>query len=304
MKREGGIAWMGSFKYTFRDATRLVIRHWGLSLLTILTSMAVFYLIGSSVLLVLNTRHIVNVLEGELSIQAYLVNETSADVLAQAVTTLPHVTGVTIITKEAALERLKIRVGEKIPEVVQVLGANPLPTSLEISVDRADNVAAIARELRALSGVSEVVYAQSVTEKLAKFSRFAGHFSIVMLVVAITASAVVLFNTIRIAVYSKEEEIGIMLMVGATPTFVAMPFVIQGIILGGLGSLGASILLGFSYNGIIVRLRDLLPFLPFLDKGMIVAKLGVILVGSGATVSLIASLMAVETFTRRAMRPL
>lgn len=63
---------MERFKYTFRDAARLIIRHWGLSSLTILTSVAVFYLIGASVLLVLNTRHIVGVLEGELSIQAYI----------------------------------------------------------------------------------------------------------------------------------------------------------------------------------------------------------------------------------------
>jgi cell division transport system permease protein len=95
-----------------------------------------------------------------------------------------------------------------------------------------------------------------------------------------------------------------MLMVGATPTFVAMPFVIQGIVLGGLGSLSASVLLGISYNGIIERLRDLLPFFNFLERGLIVMKLGVILVGAGATVSLIASFLAVETFTRRAMKPL
>jgi cell division transport system permease protein len=95
-----------------------------------------------------------------------------------------------------------------------------------------------------------------------------------------------------------------MLMVGATPTFVAMPFVFEGVILGGFGSLGASALLAVSYNGIIARLRDLMPFIPFLEKGSIIVQLGLILVGAGATVSLIASLVAVETFTKRAMKPL
>jgi hypothetical protein len=59
-----------------------------------------------------------------------------------------------------------------------------------------------------------------------------------------------------------------------------------------------------SYNGIIARLKDLLPYLPFLERNSIVLQLALILVGSGATVSLIASLVAVETFTRRAMKPL
>jgi cell division transport system permease protein len=295
---------MGSFKYTFRDAARLVVRHWGLSLLTVLTSMSVFYLIGASVLLVLNTRHIVSVLEGELSIQAYLAPDASHERVAEAVQNLPNVTRVTLITKEDALERLRGRVEKTMSDVVKLLEENPLPASLEVWVDRADNVASVAKDLATITGVSDVVYAGGIAEKLAKFSRFAGQFSIVMLIVSITASAVVLFNTIRIAVYSKEEEIGIMLMVGATPTFVALPFVIQGIILGGLGSLGASILLGLSYNGIMDRLRDLLPFLPLIERGMLLMQLGVILVGAGATVSLIASLVAVETFTKRAMKPL
>lgn len=295
---------MGSFKYAVRDSARLIFRHWGLSFLTILTSMAVFYLIGASVLLVLNTRHIVNVLEGELSIQAYLSPTADNDAAAKTVAGLPHVTKVRIITQEMALDRLKERLGAKQAEALILLDDNPLPASLEIWVDRASNVSGVASSVGTITDVADIVYAGKLAERLAKFSRFAGQFSLAMLVIAITASAVVLFNTIRIAVYSKEEEIGIMLMVGATPTFVAMPFVFQGIMLGGLGSLGASILLGFNYNGIIARLRDLMPFLPFLEKGTILLQLGLILVGAGATVSLIASLLAVETFTKRAMKPL
>lgn len=295
---------MGSFKYASRDASRLIFRHWGLSILTVLSSMAVFYLIGASVLLVLNTRHIVNVLEGELTIQGYLAPTADQDAAAMAVARLPHVTKVRIITKDMALDRLKERLGARQAEALVLLGDNPLPASLEIWVDRASNVNGVAVSLAAIQDIVDVVYAGRLAERLARFSKFAGQFSIAMLIVAITSSAVVLFNTIRIAVYSKEEEIGIMLMVGATPTFVAMPFVLQGVILGGLGSLGASVLLAVSYNSIIARLRDLMPFIPFLERGYIMFQLGLILVGAGATVSLIASLVAVETFTKRAMRPL
>lgn len=295
---------MGSFKYAARDATRLIIRHWGLSILTVLTAMAVFYLIGASVMLVLNTRHIVNVLEGELSIQAYLAPEADHDEAAMSAARIPHVTKVRIITKDMALDRLKERLGAKQAEALVLLGDNPLPASLEIWVDRASNVGGVAVNLSVVPEIVDVVYAGRLAERLARFSRFAGQFSVAILIIAITASAVVLFNTIRIAVYSKEEEIGIMLMVGATPTFVAMPFVLQGVILGGLGSLGASALLGISYNGIVSRLRELMPFIPFLEKGYVVLQLGIILVGAGATVSLIASSIAVETFTKRAMKPL
>jgi len=208
-----------------------------------------------------------------------------------------------IITPEMAMDRLNQRMPDR-ADFLTLLGENPLPSSLEISVDRADNMGPVVTALAAIPLINDIVYAGNLAERVARFSRFAGHFSIALLLISITASAVVLFNTIRIAVYSKEEEIGIMLMVGATPTFVALPFVLQGIILGGVGSLGASIFLALSYNGIIARLKELLPYLPFLERSNILIQLALILVGSGATVSLIASLVAVETFTRRAMKPL
>ena len=125
-----------------------------------------------------------------------------------------------------------------------------------------------------------------------------------MLLVAISASGVVLFNTIRISVYSKEEEIGVMLMVGATPTYVALPFVIQGVFLGTFGAISASIMLTFSYSFLLVRLKELLPFLSFLQSGEIMFKLSIVLIGAGATISLIASLLAVDRFIRRALKPL
>ncbi|MDR1580460.1 MAG: permease-like cell division protein FtsX [Synergistaceae bacterium] len=294
---------MGSFKYALRDGTRLIIRHWGLAFLTVVTSMAVFYLIGASVLLVLNARHIVNFLEGELSVQAYLTPGADFEIAAQQAAALSHVKEVRIITREMALERLKQRMPDR-AESVTILGENPLPASLEIAVDRADSIESVVTSLAAIPLIDDIVYAGGLAEKWARFSRFAGKFSLAILLVAITASAVVLFNTIRIAVYSKEEEIGIMLMVGATPTFVAMPFVLQGVILGGIGSFGASVFLALSYSGIVARLKEMVPFLPLVEQHAVVLELGLILVGAGATVSLIASLVAVETFTRRAMKPL
>ena len=294
---------MASFRYAFRDGVRLIFRHWGLSFLTLFTSVAVFYLIGSSVLFVMNARHVVRTLEGELSIQAYMKPDADLEATAQRVRRLPNVKAVEIITAEKALERLKARLGNQ-AQAVTLLGENPLPPSLEIWVVRASHVSSVARELVALDSVQDVVYAGKLAEKLSKLSRFASRFSLIMLLVAITASGVVLFNTIRIAVYSKEEEIGIMLMVGATPAFVAFPFVVQGVFLGSAGALVAAGLLGVSYGAALDRLKDLLPFLPFLQDRGLTLRLGGILVGAGATVSLIASLMAVERFIRRALRPL
>ena len=126
-----------------------------------------------------------------------------------------------------------------------------------------------------------------------------------MLAVALTASGVVLFNTIRISVYSRAQEIDVMMKVGATSTYVAFPFVIQGFILGFFGALAASTaLLGYSYLSALERLRDMLPFIAFIESKRLLANLFIMLICCGAVVSLIASLIAVEKFIRKASKPL
>ncbi|MDL2298410.1 permease-like cell division protein FtsX [Synergistaceae bacterium OttesenSCG-928-D05] len=294
---------MASARYAFRDGWRLVVRHWGLSLLTIFTAMAVFYVIGASTLFVMNVRHIVSKLEDQLTIQAYVKPGVDLDALAKKISALEEVRDTKVITKELALERLRTRLGNQV-EAVSLLGENPLPPSIEVRVDKASQVSNTALKIDVMDDVDDVVFAGPVAEKLSKVSNFAGQFSVVLLVVAFLASGVVLFNTIRISVYSREEEINVMVMVGATSTYVAMPFVIQGFLLGFAGALLAFLFVGGTYFSAIVKLKDMLPFLTFIESPQLLYKLGFMLVCCGATVSLIASLLAVEKFIKNAMEPL
>lgn len=294
---------MASFRYALRDGSRLIFRHWMLSLLTILTSTAVFFLIGASILFVMNARNVVSLLESELNIQAYLKEDSDPRLVAKQVTAFPEVRKVDIVTPQMAMERLKARLGDQ-SGALTLLGENPLPPSLEVYVKRATDVEIVARDLATLPQVQDVVYAGKLAEKFARLSAFASQLSLVVLLVSVATGGVVLFNTIRIAVYSREEEIRIMLAVGATPSFVALPYVFQGIVLGGVGALLASLLLAASYWSLLNKVGELLPFLPLINDMHLLIRLGGVLVGAGATVSLIASLLAVERFIRKALKPL
>ena len=294
---------MAAVRYAFRDGWRLIVRHWGMSLLTIFTAMSVFFIIGASTLFVLNVRNIVSSLENQMTIQAYIKPKADIKEVEKTVKALPQVKETKVITKDMALERLRSRIGEQ-AKAVMLLGENPLPESIEIKVRRASDVAETARLLVAVHDIEDIVYAGRVAEKLTRVSGFVEKFSIVMLLVAIAASGVVLFNTIRISVYSREEEIGVMMMVGATSTYVTLPFVIQGFILGLTGAFFASLLLGGTYYAAVTRLKDMLPFIPFIESTKLTGKLAFMLVCCGATVSLISSLMAVEKFIRKASKPL
>lgn len=294
---------MARIKYIMRDGWRLIWRHFGMSLLTIFTAMAVFFVVGATMLFILNMRSVITNMENQLSIQAYLRADAELEKTAAAVRGIRGVESVTMITKETALERLRARLGNQ-ADAVMLLGENPLPASLEIHVAKASQVADVASRLTSVKEIEDIVYAGHVAEKLTRLSSFVEKFSIIMLAVALTASGVVLFNTIRISVYSRAQEIDVMMKVGATSTYVAFPFVIQGFILGFFGALAASTALGYSYLSALERLRDMLPFIAFIESKRLLANLFIMLICCGAVVSLIASLIAVEKFIRKASKPL
>ena len=294
---------MARIKYIMRDGWRLIWRHFGMSLLTIFTAMAVFFVVGATMLFILNMRSVIANMENQLSIQAYLKADAELEKTAAAVRGIRGVESVTMITKETALERLRARLGNQ-ADAVMLLGENPLPASLEIHVAKASQVADVASRLTSVKEIEDIVYAGHVAEKLTRLSSFVEKFSIIMLAVALTASGVVLFNTIRISVYSRAQEIDVMMKVGATSTYVAFPFVIQGFILGFFGALAASTALGYAYLSALDRLRDMLPFINFIESKRLLANLFIMLICCGAVVSLIASLIAVEKFIRKASKPL
>ena len=274
-----------------------------MSLLTIFTAMAVFFVVGATMLFILNIRSVIGNMENQLSIQAYLKPEANLEKVAASVRGMRGIESVTMITKETALERLRARLGNQ-ADAVMLLGENPLPASLEIHVAKASQVADVAGRLASVAEIEDIVYAGHVAEKLTRLSSFVEKLSIIMLAVALAASGVVLFNTIRISVYSRAQEIDVMMKVGATSTYVAFPFVIQGFILGFFGALAASTALGYAYLSALDRLRDMLPFINFLESKRLLANLFIMLICCGAVVSLIASLIAVEKFIRKASKPL
>ncbi len=294
---------MAIFRYVLRDTWRLLARNLGLSILTFVTAVAVFYLVGASVLFVMNTRAMIAGVESNLLVQAYVKTEEGAlETVEEKMSAMECVASVKTISPEQALEKLRARLGNQ-ADAVTLLGENPLPSSVEVQVKKAEFASVVARELISMPEVDDVVYSGELADRLQKISAFVSRLSLIILLISITAASLVLFNTIRISVYARKEEIESMLLVGATPAFVAFPFVLQGVVLGVLGALFASGILFFSYGYAIGALTHTLPFLTLIHDPDLLLRLGVVLVGGGVTIGWICSWLAVSKFIRAATRP-
>ena len=293
---------MASFRYALRDTFRLLFRHWGLSLLTLLTAASVLYILGFTALFALNVRHMVSQIEGGLVVQVYLKKGALPDELLAKVKTIPVVTSLKTISPDEALERLRAKLGNQ-ARAVTLLGENPLPWSVEISVTKAEFITPLVRDLMVFPTVEEVLYSGKLVERLSAISRTASGVSGAILILTVIISALVIFNTIRIAIYSRKEEIEVMLLIGATKTYISLPFVFQGLLLGAGGALLAVAGLWATYASAVAAIRSSLVFLDIIVNRQVLLQFFLLLFAFGATLGWICSWLAVHRFTSRAMRP-
>jgi len=292
---------MASFRYAFRDTFRLLFRHWGLSLLTLLTAASVLYILGFASLFAMNMRYMISRIEGALVVQAYMKRGETAEQALELVRSSPLVLSVRTVSPEEALEKLRAKLGNQ-ARAVTLLGENPLPWSLEIQVQRVEHITPLVRDLMVIPSIEEVLYAGKLVERLATISRASSAVSGVILLLTLLISTLVIFNTIRIAIYSRKEEIEVMLLIGATSAYISLPFVFQGMLLGAGGALLAILGLGSTYSSAIEAVRSTLAFVDIIDNRRILAQFYVFLFAAGATTGWMCSWLAVHRFTSQSMR--
>jgi cell division transport system permease protein len=144
------------------------------------------------------------------------------------------------ISREEALERFRKNFPE-LEEVLRNLSANPFPASLEATLSKdafmSEATPAWIAGIKELPAVQDVQFNRDWVEKMQSLSRLAKAIGSLLGGILILASFFIISNVIRLNVFSRKGEIDILRLVGATNTFIRLPFLIEGISLGILGSL-------------------------------------------------------------------
>lgn len=207
----------------------------GLSVTTIGVSLFGFGLFG---LVALNLQAALRAAEDRVEVRAFLAEGTPVDAAAAAlgdIQAFPEVAAVAYVSPEQALARARKELGE----FEDVFEPGILPGSLEVRLrpgfrDPA-TVEAIARRLRAFRFVDDVRYGAEWVRKLYRLRTIASAASLALGAAFAAIAVIVIGATIRMTVLARAREIAVMRLVGATDTFVRLPFLIEGIVKGVLG---------------------------------------------------------------------
>lgn len=267
--------------------------------IAVLTIAAALVLAGGFGLLVTNMGDLLARFGAELHVVAYLeagLRDDELRVLAASVSTVEGVEDVKIVSKAEALDRFRESVGGA--ALLEGLADNPLPASLEVALQPRDRtpegVAIVVGALSGLPGISELAHGQEWVEGYARFASLVRAGSLGLGLILAVAALMIVANTIRLAVYSREDESEILLLVGASRSFVRIPFLLEGAL---QGAIGGALAVGLLYLGFVVFLPSLeygLEFVlgntapHFFSSGQAMA-----LIGAGGGLGLLGSLTAV-----------
>lgn len=259
-------------RYYFREALASFGRGGAMSLVAVLALTLAAMALGAYALLKDNTHYWMLKAESRFEVVVYFkdgLGDLKVKQLAESLKTMPEVRELSLVSPAEALKELSK--DSAVAEVIGVLGAeNPLPWSARIKVRAAESdlLKALAARARELEGVSDVDWGQESAEALLKWLKLL-KLSLLMLGVALGVSALlVTASVIRLTVHLRREEINIMRMVGASPWFIRIPFLLEGFFQGfSGGALGCLILIGMgrliSARALSELQLDLSVYLPY-----------------------------------------
>jgi cell division transport system permease protein len=238
---------------------------------------------------------------GDVRISVYLAPGVDLDAARRAVEAAAPGRAVRAVPAAEALRALAADLGED-AKVLEGVPATALPDAVDVvapGISLAD-ARVLAARLRALPGAADVDYGTAWLESLERFVARARTASVVLFAALALATAVLVSNTLRLAVFARRDEIEIMKLVGATDAFVAAPFLIEGFLQGLLGAALALGALLAAHAALVPRLRaaarvaDALTIRDTLPPTLVVA-----LLAGGALVGLLGSALSVGRTLRR-----
>ena len=216
--------------------------------------------------------------------------------IMDALASRPGVAEVRFVSKEEALEQFRAQFVDQ-RDLLDLLQSNPLPPSIELRMEDPAALPGLAEEMRARGDVfDDVVVPLDVVERLVAISNLARVVGTVIVIALSCVTLFVIFNTIRIAVYARRQEIEIMKLVGATDWFVRGPFVVEGAVIGTTGAGVAAIGLVVLYSQAAPTVTRIISFLPISTDPAFVGNLALFTVLVGLLVGSAGSYFSVRRY--------
>ena len=288
---------MPRFEYLFRETTSGLRRNGLVAFAAISTTFIALLLFGLALLISRQVGLMIEATTGNVEVAVYLtdpVNPQTVDSLTTTLTKLPVVADVTFESKAEACARFK-RLFANQAALVNNVDCNALPASLRVKLDDPSQYAQVAAVLRGQPGIDRIVDQSAFLDRLFSVTRVFRVGVLLVSFVMLISAAILIANTVRMGLFARRKEIGIMKLVGATNWRIRMPFLVEGLVESLIGA-GAAVLFLFGLKVAFINpLYDTIQFVPWVTNKDVIAIIPWLLV-AGAVVAVLAGLAGMRRF--------
>lgn len=238
--QEGITAMFANLWYHVKEGVRSIFTHGLMSFASVCMIVACLLIMGSFSLVAVNINGMLGQLEDENEFLAYVdesLDGSQAESLQASIEKIENVAKVTYISKETALEDFKAEQGYS--ELFTDIPASTLRDRYSIHVEDIELMSDTVEAVKGVNGIAEVRAAMEIADGFVMLRNVASAIAVILIVMLVLISVFIIANTIKLATFTRREEIAIMKMCGATNWFIRWPFLVEGILLGIVGGLVA-----------------------------------------------------------------
>ncbi len=298
-------------RYFIGESWQNFRRNWVMTLGAVITIYLSLLLVGVFLVTGVVVNSIVQSVEDKVTIQAFIKDGAATEdvnTLQKQILADPLVDTVSYTSKAEALENFKRDMANS-PDIIEQLEGNPLPASLDITLKDPRNVQQMADQIlanelfvsiadRPDNPEESLKYGQQIIEKLFAFTRVIRIIEVAFVIMLAVVSLIFINNTIRLAIYARRKEIGIMRLVGASNWFIRTPFLLEGVLQALVGATLAILSLVLVQALVLPRLFEAVPWLAVSLSGGSLTQISLILVVAGIFIGLLGSAFAMRRYLK------
>ena len=293
---------ISTIKHFTTDAAKSLKRNSTLSIASMATVAATLFIFGVFMLIILNVNKGAEQLGSKLEVKIYLNDEITDVQRSKIEDSIKNTQGISNIEyedKAKALENVKEQLGKDSEDLVAGFEENnPFPNAYIVTVKEAEDVTNVVQSVEGLQGIEKVKDARDIVDKIIKITKTIKWSGIIIFMILFAVSLFLIGNTIKLTVFSRKREISIMKYVGATDWFIRWPFVIEGIMIGFIGSMISSTILYYAYKAVFAKTAQAMLMLQLISPDYVLGNLLWKFVLSGIIIGAFGSIMAIRKFLK------
>lgn len=248
--------------YTVKQGLKNIYKNKMFSLASIGTMASCIFLFGVFFAVVANFKSVMSEIESGVAITVFFEPNLSEEEILQIgakIEKRSEVSDMHYVSAEAAWDQFKSEYFGNKPELADAFADdNPLADSAnyQVYLNDVSKQSDLVKYVESIEGVREVKASDTVANTLSSFNILVGYVSVAIIVILMGVSVFLISNTVTIGIAVRKEEIAIMKLIGATDFFVKAPFIVEGVVIGLVGSGLPLLVLHYFYNSVVVYVND------------------------------------------------